>query len=661
MERGFSFKASLGEVGDKVKESSLGRHASGILFSLGFKPFSTESEPKMRSSSPIQHIQTPYRKSDSFIFGSSPLSLDKNPGSELYPTHDHFGLPLKPKDAPLYMTYLVKNEPMMAKQKFLFEKAFPDSILHEDSESIAQLMLTNLPSLISKGNSIPSSYRGLVWPTITSAFKRKKGNWRSSLGMKEQNGASEIFEMGPEISALDLQRIENAKEQIEKDIDRTFPAVELPSFQQNLREVLHWYCHTNPTLGYCQAMNFLAGGLLLFMSQTSSKVMLAMIVEDLLPGYFTENMGGCVIDTMVLDELIKLHLPSLHTHFSGIGLSMNLLCTPWLMCLFINTLPSTSAFHIWDLLFLYGSKVLFEVSLGVLRLHQKILLEQEDPVEVVFYVNDWLNKTWDPAHIVNAMFPLETKEIDDLRAKIKIDLENQNRLKAERKAVLDLQDQSHFEQKELLELFEKFSLLCVDRKELKIENPEEAPREIVLSSAGILEYKQFIAIMCSVFPNSTSSDPEATFARFFTVFDTNNDNSVDFRELACGLSLFCKGSMDEKIALCFKIFDQNNDKMLQREELCQMLLALHRMHHENDAGLVKEVKFFVDVLLKADTQNAGALSLEEFREAVFMHPFISKAFRVEQTPPPLRKAEKKPETLNNVEEWVIMDDKNNSV
>ena len=57
-----------------------------------------------------------------------------------------------------------------------------------------------------------------------------------------------------------------------------------------LKRVLFAYARHNPSVGYCQGMNFLTALLLLLMEEEAAFWCLAAIVEDILPGYFTNTM-----------------------------------------------------------------------------------------------------------------------------------------------------------------------------------------------------------------------------------------------------------------------------------------------------------------------------------------------------------------------------------
>jgi hypothetical protein len=64
----------------------------------------------------------------------------------------------------------------------------------------------------------------------------------------------------------------------------------------SLRNVLATYSKRNPTVGYCQGMNFIAGRLLNFMDEEEAFWTLAMIIETILPVDYYSNMVGVLID-----------------------------------------------------------------------------------------------------------------------------------------------------------------------------------------------------------------------------------------------------------------------------------------------------------------------------------------------------------------------------
>ena len=82
-------------------------------------------------------------------------------------------------------------------------------------------------------------------------------------------------------------------QQIEKDLPRTFPkgTKEGAARKASLRRILAAYALRNPSVGYCQGLNFVAGLLLLSgMEEEEAFYSLCSVVEDVLQGNYDSNM-----------------------------------------------------------------------------------------------------------------------------------------------------------------------------------------------------------------------------------------------------------------------------------------------------------------------------------------------------------------------------------
>jgi len=84
---------------------------------------------------------------------------------------------------------------------------------------------------------------------------------------------------------------------------------------KSLRRVLRAYSVHNPTVGYCQSLNFISGMMLLLMNEEDAFWLLSTVVEELLPPlYFDSSMMDAYIDQLVLSHIISLHLPKIHKY-----------------------------------------------------------------------------------------------------------------------------------------------------------------------------------------------------------------------------------------------------------------------------------------------------------------------------------------------------------
>jgi hypothetical protein len=230
---------------------------------------------------------------------------------------------------------------------------------HARSEK-TQLEQTFL-ELLKRG--IPVAFRGAVWQELAGVRARRRQfptNYYTQL----------------------LTRESLAAEDIAKDIDRTFPGhdfFESIDGQESLRRCLLAFSVHNPTVGYCQSMNFIAGMLLLFMAEEDAFWMLLITVEDLLPvDYYTKSMIGTHVDQHVFLQLISTKAPVVHQILADSSVHLSLISLQWFLCVFLNTLPLETALRIWDVFFFDGDEVIFRAGVALLKINEPNLVKSSE-------------------------------------------------------------------------------------------------------------------------------------------------------------------------------------------------------------------------------------------------------------------------------------------
>ncbi|EMP35285.1 Cyclin-dependent kinase 6 [Chelonia mydas] len=85
--------------------------------------------------------------------------------------------------------------------------------------------------------------------------------------------------------------------------------------------------------------------------------------------------------------------------------------------------------------------------------------------------------------------------------------------------------------------------------------------------------------------------------RVFRAFDTDNDSCVSVIEWVEGLSIFLRGTLEEKMKYCFEVYDLNGDGYISREEMFHMLKnSLLKQPSEEDPD--EGIKDLVEITLK---------------------------------------------------------------
>ena len=171
-------------------------------------------------------------------------------------------------------------------------------------------------------------------------------------------------------------------QQIDKDLHRTFPDHPITDEQGKLRlrRMLGAYAVRNPTVGYCQGLNFLAATfLLVFDDEEDAFWCFVALIEDILSGYFDPMMVNQQVDRLVFEQLLKQLIPNIALHLEDIGVNVPTAIAGWFLVAFVNTLPSETMLRVWDILFFEKSPVvIFRVALSLLEIYSDAILECRD-------------------------------------------------------------------------------------------------------------------------------------------------------------------------------------------------------------------------------------------------------------------------------------------
>ena len=211
-----------------------------------------------------------------------------------------------------------------------------------------------LKSRTRKG--IPDSLRGYVW----QLFADKDKYYVKDLYQNLEN----------EPIKEDLETV------IIKDLDRTFPLCQFfrekyGNGQRKLYKVLLSYSKYNKNVGYVQGMGFLAAVFLIYMDEESSFYMLHSLMKKYkLEGLYYDNFPDLKKKCFVLLNMQKKYISKLYNIFQRDGIVPTMYASSWFISLFARTVDFNIAVRILDCFFLEGFKVIYRISLALLKLSE---------------------------------------------------------------------------------------------------------------------------------------------------------------------------------------------------------------------------------------------------------------------------------------------------
>ncbi|XP_059418062.1 TBC1 domain family member 4-like isoform X4 [Carassius carassius] len=226
---------------------------------------------------------------------------------------------------------------------------------------------------------VPKSRRGEVWLVLTQQYRL-----RHRLPQRQQP---------PETSYQDLLKQLTAQQHaILVDLGRTFPthqyfSTQLGAGQLSLYNLLKAYSLLDTEVGYCQGISFVAGLLLLHMSEEQAFDTLKFLMYDLgIRRQYRPDMISLQIQMYQLSRLLHDYHRNLFTHLEEHEICPSLYAAPWFLTLFASQFQLGFVARIFDVLFVQGTEVIFKVALCLLSSHEGEILECDGFESIVDYL-----------------------------------------------------------------------------------------------------------------------------------------------------------------------------------------------------------------------------------------------------------------------------------
>ncbi|CAA6670081.1 unnamed protein product [Spirodela intermedia] len=244
---------------------------------------------------------------------------------------------------------------------------------------------TGIGCVKNSSSSASSGRNGIYLPGIEERRIRK---WRKMIGvggsdwkhygsrMAVDFWESDLLLMNPGVyEQLVIYETSASELDIIRDISRTFPTHVF--FQQrhgpgqrSLYNVLKAYSVYDRDVGYVQGMGFLAGLLLLYMSEEDAFWLLVALlkgaVHSPMEGLYQVGLPLVQKYLSQFEQLVKEKFPKLGEHFSEEMVNPSMYASQWFITVFSYSFPFPLALRIWDVFLYEGVKVVFQVGLALL-------------------------------------------------------------------------------------------------------------------------------------------------------------------------------------------------------------------------------------------------------------------------------------------------------
>ncbi|XP_010004427.1 PREDICTED: TBC1 domain family member 1 isoform X4 [Chaetura pelagica] len=233
------------------------------------------------------------------------------------------------------------------------------------------------------GQGVPRHHRGEIWKFLAEQYHLKH-----QFPSKQQPKDIPYKEL--------LKQLTSQQHAILIDLGRTFPthpyfSAQLGAGQLSLYNILKAYSLLDQEVGYCQGLSFVAGVLLLHMSEEDAFKMLKFLMFDMgLRKQYRPDMTILQIQMYQLSRLLHDYHRDLYNHLEEHEIGPSLYAAPWFLTMFASQFPLGFVARVFDMLLLQGSEAIFKVALSLLGSHKPLILQHENLETIVDFIKSTL-------------------------------------------------------------------------------------------------------------------------------------------------------------------------------------------------------------------------------------------------------------------------------
>jgi Ca2+-binding EF-hand superfamily protein len=390
-----------------------------------------------------------------------------------------------------------------------------------------------------------------------------------------------------------------------------------------MARVLMAYVVRNHNPGYAQGLNFLAKVFLaITRDEERSFWLLNTFVEDIMiQDFFCRPPSGMNGFAIMMSAFKRIGMDLIPAAKDALGedtleFYIELLLARWAIKALVDSVPLDTMLVVWQHLFSNGGGLShpcisgkFAPFVAVIALIDLAVSTKDGSVTIDDIVNAAAKVTATEMEARLTQLDVKLEAAGGVAAMDAVIEEEKQRLAkkwSSGRRLTEVEHNTHFSEAQLRHLLEHF--------------------QGIKNASGCISKLQFVSIVTKVNPKL----PHDFVTSTFDVFDGDCSGQADFKELITALSVVLRGTLKERLQLCFEAFDHDHSGFLEQEDIDGVVSCLSKVlptesleadspAASTDLSVAKRVELM-------DTDGDGVISFVEFYAAASVDENLLQAF-----------------------------------